>query len=163
MNLSHAQRRNQSSYRYTHRNDSDAILEELINFASESENMKGISPVKVLIVEDTEICQKIALYMLSKPDYLAEVVATGKEALEKYPQGYDVLLLDLGLPDMSGLDVCRHIRKKIGDVTTPIIAYSANSDSFHEECVEAGFSQVLLKPTKREILDQVIKKLVNKD
>ena len=127
------------------------------------ENKKDIAPIKILVVEDTEICQKVVLFTLKQPTYLTDLAVTGKEALEKYQQGYDVILLDLGLPDMSGLDLCRHIRKKIGDVNTPIIAYSAMSDSFLEECIEAGFNQVLLKPIAGKVLDQVIKNLVEKE
>ena len=138
----------------------DAALVRQTNHVWEPENRKELSPIKVLVVEDTEICQKIALFMLRPPFYRTVIAGTGKEALEKYSQGYDVILVDLGLPDMSGLDVCRHIWKKIGDVNTPIIAYSANSDSFYEECVEAGFSQVLLKPTDKKTLDKSIKKLL---
>jgi CheY-like chemotaxis protein len=120
------------------------------------------APIKILIVEDTEICQKIALLTLSQPDYVADLATSGQEALAKYSQGYDVILLDLGLPDMSGIDVCTHIRKKIGDTRTPIIAYSAISDTLHEECLAAGFSETLMKPTEKKVLDKIIKKLVEK-
>lgn len=126
------------------------------------ENKKMLAPIKILIVEDTEICQKIALLMLSQPDYVANLATTGKEALEKYSQGCDVILLDLGLPDMSGIDVCSHIRKKIGDTCIPIIAYSTSSERLLQECLEAGFSEVLTKPTGKEVLDNTIKELVRK-
>jgi CheY-like chemotaxis protein len=127
-----------------------------------SESKKSITPIKILIVEDTEICQKIALLTLTQPDYVADIAISGKEALAKYSQGYDVILLDLGLPDMSGIDVCKHIRKKIGDTRTPIIAYSTISDTLHKECLTAGFSETLMKPAEKKVLDKVIKTLVIK-
>lgn len=162
MILPHAKHNHRNFCRYSHLTDSHVALLSLINHVRELENMKELSPIKVLVVEDTEICQKIALFMLSQPSYLTDLAVSGKEALAKYSRGYDVILMDLGLPDISGLDVCRHIREKIGDRNIPIIAYSANSDSLFQECLEAGFSQVLLKPTERRVLDQIIKNLVDK-
>ena len=125
------------------------------------ENKTALSPIKILIVEDTLICQKITLHMLKKPDYFAELAITGEEALAKYKQGYDVILLDLGLPDIAGIDICRRIRQEIGDTTTPIIAYSTLSNSLRKECFLAGFTEVLTKPCSFEQLHGVIKQLVS--
>jgi CheY-like chemotaxis protein len=145
--------------------NSDAIYEgsrQTFLHAIKPESKNPLTPIKILVVEDTEICQKIALLTFNQPTYVTDLATSGKEALEKYSQGYDVILLDLGLPDMSGIDVCKHIRKKIGDTRTPIIAYSTISDTLHEECLAAGFSETLMKPTEKKVLDQFIKKLVEK-
>ena len=129
--------------------------------AVEFKSKKALSPIKILIVEDTLICQKIALQMLTKPAYLTELAVTGEEALAKYQQGYDVILLDLSLPDISGIDICRRIRQELGDTTIPIIAYSTISDSLRAECFAAGFTEVLTKPCSFEQLHAVIQQLVS--
>ena len=125
------------------------------------ENKKDIALIKILVVEDTEICQKVALSIFNQPTYFIDLAVTGKEALEKYQQGCDVILLDLGLPDISGIDICRLIRQEIGDTTTPIIAYSTLSNSLRKECFEAGFTEVLTKPCSFEQLHGVIQQLVS--
>lgn len=119
----------------------------------------NLFPIKLLIVEDTPICQKLASIMFKAPDYLIDIVALGHEALAMYQHDYDVILLDLGLPDISGIDVCQRIRAE--NNTLPIIAYSAMGDSLKQQCLKAGFSQALTKPCAQEVLDTVIKTLVH--
>lgn len=124
------------------------------------ENKKLLTPIKVLVVEDDRLCQKIDLLMLSHPDYRADLAINGREALAKYQQGYDVMLLDLGLPDISGIEVCRIIRQQEQTTHMPIIALSAIGDLKYAECLAAGFTEVLIKPCSREQLYMVINSLV---
>ena len=159
MTLVHTKHIHQNTTIPTRLTDVD-YMRELIK-PHKVENQKALSPIKILVVEDTLICQKIALQMLTKPDYFTELAITGEEALAKYQQGCDVILLDLGLPDISGIDICRRIRQDIGDTTTPIIAYSTLSDSLRNECFEAGFTEVLTKPCSFEQLHGVIQQLVS--
>jgi CheY-like chemotaxis protein len=160
--IPHAKTLSKSSYLSINFDDSYDKSGLIFLHKVKPESEKALAPIKILIVEDTEICQKIALLTFNQPTYVADLAVTGQEAITKYSQGYDVILLDLGLPDMSGIDVCKHIRKKIGDTRTPIIAYSAISDTLHEECLAAGFSETLMKPTEKKVLDKVIKKLLEK-
>jgi CheY-like chemotaxis protein len=116
-------------------------------------------PLKVLIVEDVLLCQKVTLAMLSSPQFITEVATTGEEALEKYTQGFDVILLDLGLPKLSGFEVYDIIRKQKKDTQTPIIAHSAMADSVREQCFSVGFNAVLSKPCAKEQLQSVLQRV----
>jgi CheY-like chemotaxis protein len=125
-----------------------------------TENKKILAPIKVLVVEDDRLCQKIDLIMLNQPNYQADLAINGQEALAKYQQGYDVILLDLGLPDINGIEVCRIIRQQKHANNIPIIALSAIGDLKYAECLATGFNEVLLKPCSREDLYAVIDSLV---
>jgi two-component system aerobic respiration control sensor histidine kinase ArcB len=162
MMIPHAKNLRNSSYLPVNFDDSYDKSGLIFLHKVRPESEKSLAPIKILIVEDMEICQKIALLTFNQPTYLADLAVTGEEAITKYSQGYDVILLDLGLPDMSGIEVCTHIRKKIGDTKTPIIAYSAISDILREECLAVGFNETLMKPTEKKALDSVIKELVEK-
>ena len=85
-----------------------------------------------------------------------EVACDGKEALSMMCCEYDLIFLDIGLPDMKGTAVCRQIRSKKGQ-HLPIIALTA-CDVFKEECYEAGCNEFVLKPIAlpafRRLLDK---------
>jgi CheY-like chemotaxis protein len=142
----------------------DAIIEAQVKDFNKScqkvptsEKKKALSPLKVLIVEDLLLCQKVTLSMLPPPHFLTDVVATGEDALEKYSQGFDLILLDLGLPQLSGFEVCQIIRKERSNTKIPIIAYSAAmDDSVSEECFAVGFSGILSKPCTKEQLHAIL-------
>jgi CheY-like chemotaxis protein len=91
------------------------------------------------------------------------VVETGKEALERAETGdYDIMLLDIELPDMRGTDVARELDKKEWPGgKPPLIALTAHAmASDREQIMEAGFSAYLTKPVDRDTLIEVVESLL---
>ncbi|HEY6549262.1 MAG TPA: response regulator, partial [Vicinamibacteria bacterium] len=81
----------------------------------------------VLIEDDTDIGEAIS-YPLEKVGLQVKVAKTGEEGLEAVRRGVDLVLLDLNLPGMDGLEVCRMIRKQTTTAHVPIIIVSARAD-----------------------------------
>jgi len=94
--------------------------------------------VRVLLIEDDEDLGELVKYNLEKQNFSVDWVLDGKEALEKLKaKRYDIIILDLMLPGMSGLDLCKKIRKETINRETPVIVLTALSD---EDTKVAGFS-----------------------
>ncbi len=101
-----------------------------------------VRATKLLLVEDDERISSALQYALNQRSYETCVVATGHEALQAEP--VDLILLDLGLPDMDGLEVCRQIRE-ISDV--PIIALTARGESSQRVAgLRTGVDDYIVKP-----------------
>jgi len=94
--------------------------------------------VEVLLVEDDETIGELVRYNLEKQGYSVEWVLDGKEALERLNEKkYDIIVLDLMLPEIDGLELCRRIREEGVNKDTPIIVLTALSD---EDTKVKGFS-----------------------
>jgi CheY-like chemotaxis protein len=130
--------------------------------------------VQVLLVEDNPINRKLARFMLTKAGYQLDIAENGKEAVEKYkskPDKYDLVLMDIRMPEMDGREAVKKIReleRSRQSVTRvphiPIIAITAESmKGDREKCLEAGMNDYISKPIRREIVFQMIKKWVLKD
>ncbi len=92
----------------------------------------------VLLVEDDEDLGELVKYNLEKQQFKVDWVLDGKEALEKIrKRRYDLIILDLMLPGMSGLDLCRELRNDSPNRDTPVIMLTALSD---EDTKVKGFS-----------------------
>jgi signal transduction histidine kinase/ligand-binding sensor domain-containing protein/CheY-like chemotaxis protein len=119
--------------------------------------------VRILMAEDNELNRKLASFVLNKAGYQLEVVTNGKEVVETFladPGGFDLVLMDIQMPEMNGKDAARMIREK-GFTQVPIIAMTAASmKGDREKCLEAGMNDYIAKPIKRESLYQAIKKWV---
>jgi len=100
---------------------------------------------RVLIVDDEKGIRSFLRVSLSSRGYAVFEAATGSDALEKSASAHpDVIILDLGLPDIDGLDVIREIRKR---AKTPIIILSVREDTPDKvEALEAGADDYLVKP-----------------
>jgi signal transduction histidine kinase/CheY-like chemotaxis protein/streptogramin lyase len=122
---------------------------------------KAQPSVRILMAEDNPLNRKLARFMLNKEGYRLDIVNTGKEAVEKFfsdPGGYDLILMDIQMPEMDGKKAARLIRKK-GFTQVPIIALTAASmKGDREKCMKAGMNDYISKPIKKEILFEVIKK-----
>jgi CheY-like chemotaxis protein len=106
---------------------------------------------KILLVEDTEINIRVAKLHFERCDITNIVIArSGREALALFSNKYSLVLLDIGLPDMSGTLVCRQMRNVLEGKPMPIIAYTAFQDFSKKECIEAGLDDYLLKPVMFE-------------
>jgi CheY-like chemotaxis protein len=125
-----------------------------------------IFPLKILLVEDGLVNQKIALKLLERLGYQADVANNGLEAINAIEkQFYDVLFMDVQMPEMDGLEATRHIREKISLNRQPqIIAMTANArPEDRQECFNAGMDQYISKPVRFDAIEIVIKKCCNYD
>jgi signal transduction histidine kinase/ActR/RegA family two-component response regulator len=120
---------------------------------------------RILVAEDNIINQKLILRMLAKIGYRADAVANGKEAikaLEILP--YDIVLMDVQMPEMDGLEATRVIRSEYSNVRThdlPIIAMTAHAmKGDRDRCIEAGMNDYISKPIDPQKLVETIDKYV---
>ncbi len=117
-------------------------------------------PLKILLAEDNVVNQKIALQMLKRVGYRAEVAANGVEALECLNrQTYDVVLMDVSMPEMDGLTAARQICQTFPKARRPrMIAMTANAmKGDRERCIEAGMDDYVSKPIRMEKLIKALK------
>jgi PAS domain S-box-containing protein len=124
------------------------------------------SPLKILLVEDVLVNQKIALKMLERFGYRADVANNGCEALEAFQkQIYDVVFMDVQMPEMDGLEATRRIRGEFSHTTQPhIIAMTAHARlEDRQECFIAGMNDYISKPITPEALLAVLQKLSMQD
>lgn len=114
----------------------------------------------VLLVEDIELNVVVARSVLEKLGCSVEVAMTGKAALEMFdPLEFDLVLLDIQLPDMTGMDVSRAIRQQYPDANLPpLVALTANVLKDKKEYFDAGMDDVLSKPLAVPALTAIIKK-----
>ncbi|MFO7714623.1 response regulator [Desulfosarcina sp.] len=119
--------------------------------------------VRILLVEDNPVNQKLAKLMLGKAGYLVEVAGNGVEAVKRYtatPDAFDLIFMDVQMPVMDGKEATRTIRQK-GFHRVPIIAMTAHAmKGDREMCLEAGMNDYITKPIKREAVFAIIEKNV---
>jgi CheY-like chemotaxis protein len=118
-------------------------------------------PLKVLLVEDNLVNQKVASRFLNRLGYTAEVASNGLEGFNAVQKTkFDLVLMDLQMPEMDGFTASREIRKKIPEVEQPkIIALTANAlQGDRELCLEAGMDDYLTKPVKLHDLSEAIRR-----
>ncbi|WP_409309106.1 aerobic respiration two-component sensor histidine kinase ArcB [Pectobacterium sp. B1J-3] len=115
--------------------------------------------LNVLLVEDIELNVVVARSVLEKLGNSVEVAMTGQEALDMFdPDEFDLVLLDIQLPDMTGLDVARQLRQHYVDRSLPpLVALTANVLKDKKEYLDAGMDDVLSKPLSVPALTAVIK------
>lgn len=116
---------------------------------------------RILIVEDNAVNQKIALKILEKRGYHADVVGDGREAIEVLEDTpYDLVLMDIQMPEMDGLEATRVIRDPASAVLNhqiPIIAMTAHArEEDREGCLQAGMNDYTSKPIQLEALVEAI-------
>jgi len=113
---------------------------------------------RVLLAEDNPVNQEVAIELLGSVGLVIDVAGTGREAVEMVRQNeYDLVLMDVQMPEMDGLEATREIRSLPDRASLPIIAMTANA--FGEDrarCLEAGMNDHVGKPVDPEILYQTL-------
>lgn len=119
--------------------------------------------IKALLVEDLKIAQKVASLTLAQLNCETDIAETGAQALElASKQRYDIIFVDLGLPDTDGATVTKTIRRTKGkNSITPIVALTAHSETnLKEAWIEIGFDAFLEKPLTLQAAQIVLGKFV---
>ena len=113
-------------------------------------------PLRILLAEDNAVNQKLAVRLLGKHGYDVAVVATGQQALDALEQeSYDLVLMDVQMPELDGLEATRRLRQRERDAGThtPVIAMTAHAmKGDRERCLEAGMDGYVTKPIQIDTL-----------
>ena len=120
-------------------------------------NGKSKANLRILLAEDNAVNQMVALRMLERLGYQADTAANGKEVLAALKsRSYDIVLMDVQMPEMDGLEAARLIRSEKVDQPY-IIAMTAHAmKGDREVCLEAGMNDYVSKPVRMEELRAAI-------
>jgi CheY-like chemotaxis protein len=135
-----------------------ALSDEEPQIAVGKPNEAEYKNLRILLAEDNISNQKTILLMLRKLGYLADAVSNGQEVLEALErQSYDVILMDIKMPQMNGLEATRHIRKKWPENGPKIVALTAYALPGDEKrCLEVGMDAYLSKPVDMVDLAKIL-------
>lgn len=133
------------------------VVEEALSPQPEDAELP-LPALHVLLVEDIELNVIVARSVLEKLGNSVDVAMTGQQALDMFTPGeYDLVLLDIQLPDMTGLDIARNLCEHYDDLP-PLVALTANVLKDKKEYLDAGMDDVLSKPLSVPALTAMIKK-----
>ncbi len=121
----------------------------------------GGRSLQILLAEDNAVNQKVALRLLERLGYSADVASDGLEAIEAVARGrYDVVLMDVQMPELDGLEASRRICERWPDTRPHIIAMTANAlPEDREACFAAGMDDYVAKPIRSEQLAEALKRV----
>lgn len=118
--------------------------------------------MKILLIEDNLLNQKVVMFNLKNLNFDITAIVNGREALEELKKNrYDLILMDIMLPEMNGIEITKKFRvfeKEQGIKNrVPIIALTANTyDNDRDKCIAAGMNEYLAKPfTAQELIDVI--------
>ncbi len=142
-------------------------LETVETSENQEENLEtqdaDITGKKILLVEDNELNQEIAAYMLQERGLEVTVAVNGKEAVELFeqsnPDTFDLIFMDVMMPQMNGYEATRAIREldRPDAVSVPIIAITANAYAEDvREAKEAGMNEHMAKPLDPEVINRIL-------
>lgn len=144
--------------------EADLMVTENSQSGSNDEDIKRLQGMRVLLVEDNDINRIYARNIISKRGCVVDIAENGLIALEKIrKKNYDVVLMDVQMPVMDGLEATKTIRTQFAPPKSevPIIALTANAiKGDNERCLEAGMNDYLSKPFEPNDLYQVLFKLL---
>jgi CheY-like chemotaxis protein len=118
--------------------------------------------LQILLAEDNIINQKVMLQMLEKPGYRANVAANRLEVLRALEfQPYDIVLMDVQMPEMDGIEAAKNIRERWPQWPLKIFAVTAYAlQGDREKCIAAGMDDYISKPVKLEKLKEVLESII---
>jgi CheY-like chemotaxis protein len=116
--------------------------------------------MRILVAEDNPSNQRVLVEMLKRLGYRADAVANGREVIEALErQDYDLVLMDIKMPEMDGItatQVIRNLRPDSGPKIVAITAFALEGD--REKCLEAGMDDYISKPVQVKELAAILKK-----
>jgi CheY-like chemotaxis protein len=125
----------------------------------------SFSEAHILIADDEPMIREMVLKTLAQRGWQAEIAVTGREAVRKWEEGnFDVVFMDLQMPEMDGLEATRRIREMENRTgrKTCIVGLTAHArPEVREQCLEAGMDKVLTKPVRMNELYSAIEDCLN--
>jgi CheY-like chemotaxis protein len=117
----------------------------------------------ILLAEDNPVNQKVAIRVLGHLGYKADVVSNGLEVIQAIAsKSYDLILMDIQMPEMDGLETTQYIRKQELDLRLPqlaIVAMTANAtDDDQNRCSNAGMNDYISKPIQIDKLKNILQR-----
>jgi CheY-like chemotaxis protein len=125
------------------------------------ESVKALPGVRVLVVEDNAVSQRLAVRMLEKVQIVPDLASNGLEAVEMFQQRhYDLILMDCQMPEMNGYEATREIRRREAAGTrVNIIALTAEAlAGSRERCLACGMDDLIVKPVQQAALMAAVRK-----
>ncbi|MBB72006.1 MAG: hypothetical protein CMF50_06360 [Legionellales bacterium] len=142
------------------------LLSPLTNPQCHGDNgLEGVSTMlntpKILLVEDSRMLQRINEKIFNKLGHTITIASSGAEAIKLADnESFDIIFMDIGLPDIDGIKTTKAIRKQSKNMATPIVALTANDNSYKALCIDAGMNDFLSKPAPLDVLSEIISKYV---
>lgn len=117
----------------------------------------------LLIIEDSEIIQKMYGLQMEALKYNYIIFSRGEPAIQAFQAiAFDLVICDIGLPDISGVEICKQMRKIRTHKHIPILSISTQEESDQKNMLEAGADASLMKPVLMSVLTDTINNLLNK-
>ncbi|MFW5490129.1 MAG: PAS domain S-box protein [Desulfovibrio sp.] len=126
---------------------------------------KPLQGLRVLVAEDNDVNAKVTRGFLRSAGAVPHVVVNGLEALKavKGGQEFDIILMDVRMPVMDGLEATRRIREMLNDAAPPIVAMTAHAqDTEQDACLEAGMLGFIPKPVDRNSFNEIVARTARK-
>ncbi len=138
----------------------DCEAERVAPISGDADYVEAFADVSILLVEDNPINQRVATEMLSRAGIRVDAADNGLSAISAIKKKrYDVVLMDVQMPEMDGIEVTRIVRSELNMQDLPIIALTAHTMvGDRDRCLDAGMNDYLSKPIDRASLLNILKK-----
>jgi len=150
-----------SAMRVLHGGGADASV-TLAAASTALENLATITGARILLVEDNEINQEVALQLLRHARFDADLAENGRVALDRLnAHDYDLVLMDMQMPVMDGTTATKELRSIPGLAELPVVAMTANvQPADRQRCLDSGMNDFLAKPIEPDMLWQTLLKWI---